>query len=111
MAHPVIQSRQLGIQPILTYGCLAVNTDDRPVKCKDKVQGILIKTAIDLSKHRRYSPLLAALGIEKIEQQLFLLRNNLISNSKVFFFYIGMMITHHKSNRDVSLLSRCETIM
>ena len=81
----------------------------------DRVQGMLIKTALGLPKNRRNSPLLAALGIEKIEQlikrqQLSLLRNSLISNSKARTFYIGMMRTHHKGNKDASLLSRCKTI-
>ena len=106
---------KVGIQPILTYGCSAVNIDHKSVKCMDRVQGMLIKTALGLSKNRKNSPLLAALGIEKIEQlikrqQLSLLRNSLISNSKARTFYIGLMRTHHKGNKDVSLLSRCKTI-
>ena len=105
----------MGIQPILTYGCSAVNIDHKSVKCMDRVQGMLIKTALGLPKNRRNSPLLAALGIEKIEQlikrqQLSLLRNSLISNSKARTFYLGMMRTHHKGSKDVSLLSRCKTI-
>ena len=80
----------------------------------DRVQGMLIKTVLGLPKHHRNSPLLAALGIEKIEQlikrqQLPLLRNSLVSNSKDRTFYIGMIRTHHKGNRDVILLSRCKT--
>ena len=106
---------KVGIQPILTYGCSAVNIDHKSVKCMDRVQGMLIKTALGLPKNRRNSPLLAALGIEKIEQlikiqQLSLLRNSLISNSKARTFYLGMMRTHHKGSKDVSLLSRCKTI-
>ena len=106
---------KVGIQPILTYGCSAVNIDHKSVKCMDRVQGMLIKTALGLPKNHRNSPLLAALGIEKIEQlikkqQLSLLRNSLISNSKARTFYLGMMRTHHKGNKDVSLLSRCKTI-
>ena len=101
---------KVGIQPILTYGCSAVNIDHKSVKCMDRVQGMLIKTALGLPKNRRNSPLLAALGIEKIEQlikrqQLSLLRNSLISNSKARTFYIGMMRAHHKGNKNVSLLS------
>ena len=68
-----------------------------------------------LPKNRRNSPLLPSHGIEKIEQlikrqQLSLVRNSLISNSKARTFYIGMMRTHHKDNKDASLLSRCKTI-
>ena len=105
----------MGIQPILTYGCSAVNIDHMSVKCMDRVKGMLIKTALGLPKNRKNSPLLAALRIEKIEQlikrqQLSLLRNSLTSNSKARTFYIGMMRTHHKGNKDVSLLSRCKTI-
>ena len=66
-------------------------------------------------KNRRNLPLLAALGIERIEQlikrqQLPLQRNSLISNSKARTFYIGMMRTYYKVNKDVSLLSRCKAI-
>ena len=32
------------------------------------IQGMLIKSALVLLKHHRNSPLLAALGIEKVEQ-------------------------------------------
>ena len=69
----------------------------------------------NLSKERQFSDSLAALGIEKIgqlikRQQHSLLRNSLISSSKVRTFYIGLMRTHHKGNKDVSLLSRCKTI-
>ena len=81
----------------------------------DRVQGILIKLAMGLPKHCRNSPLLAALGIEKLEQlikehPLSLLRNSLIGNSKARTFYTGMMTTYHKGNRDVNLLTRCKTI-
>ena len=55
---------KVGIQPMLTYECSAVNKDHKSVKCMDRVQGILIKTALGLPKYRRNSPLLAALGIE-----------------------------------------------
>ena len=97
---------KVGIQTILTYGCSAVNIDHKSVKCMDRIQGMLIKTALGLPKNRRNSPLLAAFGIEKIEQlikrqQLSLLRNSLISNSKARTFYIEMMRTHHKGNKDV----------
>ena len=76
---------------------------------------LAIKTALGLPKNGKNSPLLAALGIEKIEQlikrqQLSLLRNSLISNSKARTFYIEMIRTHHTGNKDVSLLSRCKTI-
>ena len=101
---------KVGIQPILAYGCSAVNIDHKSVKCMDRVQGMLIKTALGVPTNRRNSPFLAALGIEKIEQfikrqQLSLLRNSLVNNSKARTFHIGMMRTHHK---DVSLLSRCK---
>ena len=87
----------------------------------DRVQGMLIKTVLGLPKNRRNSPLLAALGIEKIEQlikrqQLSLLRSSLISNPEARTFYILMMRTYmyHTDNRDVSplyqMLLRCKTI-
>ena len=58
---------KVSIQPMLTYGCSAVNIDLKLVKCMDtldRVQGIVIKTALGLPKNRRNSPLLASLGIE-----------------------------------------------
>ena len=56
---------KVGIQPIPTHGCSAVNIDHKSVKCIDGVQGMLIKTALGLPKNRRNSPLLTARGIEK----------------------------------------------
>ena len=111
----LIHIYKVGIQPIPTHGCSAVNIDHKSVKGMDRVQGMLIKTALGVPKNRWNSPLLTARGIEKIEQlikrqQLSLLRNSLISNSKARTFYIGMMRTHHKGNKDVSLLSRCKAI-
>ena len=72
----------------------------------DRVQSMLIKTVLGLPKHHRNSQLLAAFSIEKKEQfikrqQLSLLRNSLISNSKAKTFNIGMMRTHHKGNKAV----------
>ena len=64
----------LNVMPwhISDYYCcfhyLSCVTDHKSVKCMDRVQGMLIKTALGLPKNRRNSPLLAALGIEKIEQ-------------------------------------------
>ena len=60
---------KVGIQPMLTYGCSAVNIDHKSVKCMDRVQGMLIKTALSLPKTRRNSPLLAALSIEAAHQE------------------------------------------
>ena len=81
----------VAIQPILTYGCSAINITHRSVKNLEKTQDILLKTAIDLPKNRRNSPLFAAIGIEKIDQlikrqQLTLLRNALQGNSKASHF-------------------------
>ena len=108
------------IQPILTYGCSAINITHRSVKSLEKTQGIhvLLKTAIGLPKNRRNSPLFAALGIEKIDQlikrqQLTLLRNALHGNSKARTFYMGMMRMYNQGNIDqypASLLSRCKRI-
>ena len=79
---------KVAIQPILTYGCSAINITDRSVKSLEKSQGTLLKTA---PINRRNSPLFAALGIEKIDQlikrqQLTLLRNALQGNSKARTF-------------------------
>ena len=60
---------KVGIQPILTYGCSAVNIDHKSVKCMDRVHGMLIKTALSLPKTRRNSPLLAALSIDAAHQE------------------------------------------
>ena len=80
--------------------------------------GMLLKTALGIPKNRRNSPLLAALGIEKIEQlikrqQLTLLRNALHGNSRARTFYMGMMRLYNQRKIDqypVSLLSRCKRI-
>ena len=50
------------------YGCSAINITDRSVKSLEKTQGMLLKTNSGITKDRRNSPLLAALGIEKIDQ-------------------------------------------
>ena len=75
------------------------------------VVNVLHNNNLTMRPYNLFSPF----GIEKIEQlikkqQLSLLKNSLISNSKARTFYIGMMRTHHKGNKDVSLLSRCKTI-
>ena len=109
---------KVAIQPILTYGCSAINITHRSVKSLEKTQGILLKTALGLPKNRRNSPLFAALGIEKIyqlikRQQLTLLRNALQGNSKARTFYMGMMRMYNQGNIDqypASLLSRCKRI-
>ena len=56
---------KVAIQPILTYGCAAINIDNRSVKSLEKTQLLLLKTALGIPKNRRNFPLLAALGIEK----------------------------------------------
>ena len=79
---------------------------------------MLLKTALGIPKNRRNSPLLAALGIEKIEQlikrqQLTLLRNALQGNSRARTFNMGMMKLYNQGNIDqypASLLSRCKKI-
>ena len=109
---------KVAIQPILTYGCAAISIDNRAVKSLEKTQGMLLKTALGIPKNRRNSPLLAALGIEKIEQlikrqQLTLLRNALQGNSRARTFYMGMMKLYNQGNIDqypASLLSRCKKI-
>ena len=109
---------KVAIQPILTYGCSAINITHRSVKSLEKTQGILLKTALGLPKNRRNSPLFAALGIEKIDQlikrqQLTLLRNALQGNSKARTFYMGTMRMYNQGNIDqypASLLSRCKRI-
>ena len=108
---------KVAIQPILTYGCSAVNITDRSVKSLEKTQGILLKTALGLPKNRRNPPLFAALGIEKIDhlikrQGLTLLRNALQGNSKARTFYMGMMRMYNQGNIDqypASLLSWCNS--
>ena len=109
---------KVAIQPILTYGCSAINIAHRSVKSLEKTQGILLKAALGLPKNRRNSPLFAALGIEKIDQlikrqQLTLLRNALQGNSKARTFYMGMMRMYNQGNINqypASLLSRCKRI-
>ena len=52
---------KVGIQPILTYGCSAVNIDHKFVKCMDNVQGMRIKLHWDYRNiagtHPSYLPL------------------------------------------------------
>ena len=59
----------------------------------DRVQGMLIKTALGLAKNLRNSPLLAALVIEKIEQlnkrQQLINKKLLKVNEKCTNFYFG----------------------
>ena len=109
---------KVAIQPILTYGCSAINITHRSVKSLEKTQGILLKTALGLPKSRRNSPLFAALGIEKIDQlikrqQLTLLRNALQGHIEARTIYMGMMRMYNQGNIDqypASLLSRCKRI-
>ena len=59
---------KVAIQPILPYGCSTINISDRSVKSLEKTQGMFLKTALGIPKNRKNSPLLAALGIEKLDQ-------------------------------------------
>ena len=117
-SKPLSHIYKVEIQPILTYGCAAISKDNRSVKSLEKTQGVLLKRALSIPKNRRNSRLLAALGIEKIEQlvkrqQLTLLRNALQGNSRARTFYMGMMRLYNQGNIDqypASLLSRCKKI-
>ena len=78
----------------------------------------MVKVVIVNPTNRRNSPLLAALGIDKIghlikRQQLTLLRNAMQGNSKARTFYMGMMRLYNQGNIDqyaASLPSRCKRI-
>ena len=80
----------------------------------EKTQGMLLKTALGIPKNRRNSPLLAALGIEKIEQLI--KDSNLLCSemhcgviSRARTFYMKMMRLYNQGNIDqypASLLSR-----
>ena len=56
------------IQPILTYGCSTLNLNHTDINELEKVQASLIKTALDLPKYSRNTPILRALKIKKISR-------------------------------------------
>ena len=94
---------KVAIQPILTYGYRAISIHVN--ESWEKIQGMLLKTALGIPKNRRNSPILVALGIDKIgqlvkRQQLTLLRNALQGNSKARTFCMGMMRLYNKGNID-----------
>ena len=101
----------VAIQPILTYGCTTLNFTLSSVKELDKVQAKLLKSALGLPKFCHNTPLLQALKVKKIDnllqvQQLSLIRNALLNNSKARTFYLHMF-KHRTSYTDKNLLSRC----
>ena len=85
----------VAIQPILSHGCSTLNADRNVIKEIDKAQAKLFKSALDLPNFCHNTPLLEALALKKIAktlqvQQLSLLRNAIINNSKERTFYMYM---------------------
>ena len=86
---PIVSAHMLSvaIKPILSYGCSTLNADRNVIKELDKAQAKLLKSALGLPKFCYNTPLLEALALKKIAktlqvQQLALLRNAIINNSK-----------------------------
>ena len=80
----------------------------------DKYQANLIESSLGLPKCCRNTPLLKALNIKKIErilqvQQLTLMKNAMISNSKARSCYLHMMRKSHSVNNG-NLFLRCNKI-
>ena len=105
---------KVAIQPILTYGCLTLNVSPCIIDQLNKYQAKLIKSSLGLPRCFRNTPLLKALNIKKIEQilqvqQLTLMKNAMISNSKARLFYLHMMRKSHSVNNG-NLFLRCNDI-
>ena len=66
--HPFTIARiyKTAIQPILTYGCSALNFKHTGINELEKAQASLINTALGLPKYSRNTPILRALHIKKI---------------------------------------------
>ncbi len=98
------------IKPILKYGCATINTNgDKLIKDLEKCQGMLIKSALGLSKYSRNTHLLRALNITQIKytimhEQMSILKRSLIGTSRARSFYIYML--HQNEQCDNSLVSR-----
>ena len=112
---PIVSAYMLSvaIQPILSYGCSTLNAD-RNVKELDKAQAKLLKSALGLSKFFHNTSLLEALPLKKIAttlqvQQLSLLKNAIINNSKARTFYM-YMIKRGTTQSDKNLNTRCFNI-
>ena len=104
----------VAIQPILSYGCSTLNADRNVIEELDKAQAKLLKTALGLPKFCHNTPLLEALALKKIAkalqvQQLSLLRNAIINNSKACTFYM-YMIKPGTTQSDKNLITRCFNI-
>ena len=106
---------KVAIQPILTYGCSTLNVSPCIIDQLDKYQAKLIKSSLGLPKCCRNTPLcFQVLNIKKIEQilqvqQLTLMKNAMISNSKARLFYLHMMRKSHSVNNG-NLFLRCNDI-
>ena len=102
------------MQPILTYGCSTLNVFPCIINQLDKYQAKLIKFSLGLPKCCSNIPLLKALNVKKIErilqvQQLTLMKNAMISNSKARSFYLYMVRKSHSVNSG-NIFLRCNDI-
>ena len=99
----------VAIQPVLSYGCSTLNAD-RNVKELDKAQAKLLKSALGLPKFCQNTPLALKKVAKTIQvQQLSLLRNAIINNSKARTFYM-YMIKRGTTQSDKNLITRCFNI-
>ena len=104
----------LYMQPLLTYGCSTLNVSPCIIDHLDKYQAKLIKLSLALPKCCRNTSLLKALSIQKIElvlqvEQLTLMKNAMISNSKARSFYLHMITKSHSVKNGILFL-RCNDI-
>ena len=100
---PVVSARmyKVAIQSISTYGCSTLNVSPCIIDQLDKYQAKLVKSSHGLSKCCRNTALLKALmRVKRIlqVQQLTLMKNAMISNSKKRSFYLLMMRKSHSVN-------------
>ena len=100
---PVESARmyKVAIQSILTYGCSTLNVSPCIIDQLDKYQAKLMKSSLGLPKCCRNTALLKALmRVKRIlqVQQLTLMKNAMISNSKERSFYLHMMRKSHSVN-------------
>ncbi len=87
---------KVALQPVLLYGCQAVNLTKTSILNMDKLQAKLVKSSLGLSKYMRTTPLLGAMGIAKVStmietQSINLLKSIMSNNSGARNFYLHML--------------------
>ena len=104
----------VAIKPVLTYGCAAIGLSDKHVTELKKLQGLLIKTALGLSKFCRNTSLMRAMGISGVKQTINMQYLSTLkscitgsSKAKTFYLYLIPKHSHYNMGSHCSLLSRC----